>query len=184
MLLLEIFATVLMVLLMAALARMAGGGKLIPMPPNAEKLPEFLFAAAFGMASYLAVPSLTLAAASLAWSFLWMETGHGTAFHMGRRPDIAQSGRRQFLNLPIDALCKALRMPLGGRFYCWAFMGLKGALIGLPVFPLGLWLGLLWPAGYEVGRLMVDYKICKDGRWCEYLSGGGAGMVVAFAILG
>ena len=183
MLLLEIIAATLMILLMAVLARMAGGGKIIPMPKVCDRLPEFLFACSFGATAYCGIQCLVLAAAALAWSYCWMETGHGTAFHMGRRPDIAQSGRKQFLSLPIDALCKALKKPLGGRFYCWAFMGLKGLLIGLPAAPFGLLLAFLWPMGYEVGRRLQDTG--KTGsQWCEYLSGGAAGLVVSLAILG
>lgn len=171
------------IIYMAVSARAAGGG-LFNLNGAWGKLPEFAFALAFGVAAFHLLPSLVLAGASVAWSFAWMESGHGTAFHMGRRPQEAQGARKQFLSPVIDAACKRLGAPLGGRVYCWLFMGLKGALIGLPAFPYGLALAFLWPATYEVGRLLQDWKIVKDGAYCEWLSGAAAGAVIGATMLG
>lgn len=105
------------------------------------------------------------------WSFAWMETGHGTAFHMGQRPDIAIKGRKQFLSPVVDRICSLMNKPLGGSFYCWLFMGLKGLLIGLPLGLAGCALTVLWPLSYWIGRKV------NNGALCELLSGACAGAV-------
>lgn len=161
---------IVLLMIMAVLARASGGG-IWSLPNSLSRLPEIAFSAVFG----LAVFSLFGGAAGLIawiWSYAWMETGHGTAFHMGDRPQDAQGGRKQFLSPVVDAACEARGWPLGGWQYCWLFMGLKGALIGLPVAPAGLLLAFLWPASYWIGRKF------KSGALCEFLSGACAGFVI------
>jgi hypothetical protein len=184
------------VLLMAALARMAGGGlgahilnkkgavdslgrdKGGALPYNLTFLPEVAFGAVFGVMfdfkhSFHGWEHF-YAIAAAGWSYYWLEAGHGIAMHMGRRPRLAQGKRKQRLSFIIDPLCRAIGAPLGGLVYCWAFMGLKGLLIGLPAAPFGLLLAFLWPAAYHVERHYI-----RDFKWSEYLSGGSAGLVIA-----
>lgn len=117
-----------------------------------------------------------------------METGHGTAYTMGRLPATAQSGRKQTLSWVVDPLCKAVGAPLGGSFYCWLFMGLKGLLIGLPLFPLGLVLAVLWPLAYEIGwfatersgKIRSKMGATEIGEW---ITGGFTGLIIAISPL-
>lgn len=107
------------------------------------------------------------------WSYLLFETGHGTAFHMGRSPSTAQSQRKQFLSPLVDTICYTLGHPLGGSFYCWLFMGLKGWLIALP---LGSWyplyFALVWPLSYEIGYWVREkYGVGDPTATGEILTG-------------
>lgn len=161
---------ILMTVGMAILARASGGG-IVKLPSMLGWLPEATFGLSFGFAVFLYHGTL-LGLLAGAWSYIWMQTGHGTAFSMGERPQDAQSGRKQFLSPVVDWVCAKLRQPLGGAFYCWLFMGLKGLLIGLPVAPAGLLLGILWPLAYFIGRKV------KISALCELLSGACAGLVI------
>lgn len=180
------FEIILLVPLMAVLARAAGGGLFATRLPSF--LPEVLFGLFFGVVFHMLHGGGTLAfLVAAAWSYGWMETGHGTAYTMGRQPATAQSGRKQTLSRVIDPLCAAVGAPLGGRFYCWAFMGLKGALIGLPVAPAGLLLAFLWPAAYEAGWALTERFPALRARFAatelgEWLTGASAGLILALAL--
>lgn len=158
------------VISMSILARMAGGGI---WPNRPSGLAELLFATPIGIAYGGAS---VMGGLAIAWTYLFMQTGHGTAFAMGRHPEYAQNGRKQFLSRFIDPICMAIRKPLGGMFYCWAFMGLKGLLIGIPVAPYGLFLAVLWPLGYELG-----YRIENTSKYGELISGAFAGLIVGLS---
>jgi hypothetical protein len=158
-------------------ARLSGGGFFAPIlnkkgeiDPNTGKdkggkspfnltwLPEVTFAAMFAVGNYVVFEIWWLALLSLVWSYLWMQTGHGTAYHMGFYPEEAlkidpKTGKRrvQTLSPVIDPLCKAIGAPLGGPVYCWLFMGLKGFLIALPVLPAALMNLVFWPLSYWIG---------------------------------
>lgn len=196
---------------MGVLARMAGGGIGARHLDKVKLtwLPELLFAAPFGYCAYLTALDMIPNSAGAfwvgimgaAWSYLWMQTGHGTAFHMGRRPHIAQGARKQTLSAIVDPICegfykriyykkmtwtndgkwitlrwKGMGWKLGEWQYCWLFMGLKGVLIGLPAFPFGLILGVLWPAAYAYGH---QKRIGTD----EFLTGVYAGLVVVLVLV-
>lgn len=174
------------ILSMSVLARMSGGG-ILPLPRALQRLPEVLFAGGISGGVYALHASLPLSLLALVWSYWWMETGHGTAFTMGRHPETAQSDRKQFLSPVIDPICRAVGAPLGGSFYCWLFMGLKGLLIGLPCFPFGLLLAWLWPLGYEIGWTTRDHfpeitKKVAPTEIGEYLTGYFAGIVVLLCL--
>lgn len=62
--------------------------------------------------------------------------------------------------------------------YSWVCMGIKGLMIGLPVFPFGIALGLLWPAAY-----VVSNKCFKTTAIAEYLTGYFAGVIICLSIL-
>lgn len=157
-------------LLMALLSRAAGGG-FVKAEGWRGRIPEALFA--FMIAAAVCSQFGIIAGSfALGWSYGWMETGHGTAFWMGQRPEDAQSGRKQFLSPIVDLICDQLGKPLGGSFYCWTFMGLKGLLIGLPLAPAGIMLALLWPASYWIGRKL------NNAALCEYLAGASAGLAI------
>lgn len=177
--------TAFIAFLMAVLARASGGGLFATsLPDKLGFLPELAFGAVFGLVFHMEHGGLLLPLLAAVWSFLWMETGHGTAFHMGRRPSEALSGRKQTLSVVIDPLCRAVGAPLGGKFYGWAFMGLKGALIGLPVAPAGLLLAVLWPLAYFVGMYLLWEPEEDNGRGdvAELLSGAFAGLILGLAL--
>jgi hypothetical protein len=163
-------AAITLIAIMATLARLAGGGLFADRIH--KRLPEILFALPFGYVLVMHTGNMYWGLAAWIWSYLWMETGHGTAFHMGYKPEVART-RKQALSRIIDPICAYLGYPLGGKLYCWLFMGLKGALIGLPAAPAGLLLGLLWPFGYWLGRLLGN----RHGA-IEWISGGFAGLVI------
>lgn len=158
-------------LLMSCLARAAGGG-LVKLPPKLGFLPELSFGSVFGLVVFIKF-GFWWGIASWLWSYGWMETGHNTAFDMGSNPSLAQSGVKHPLSYAIDPLCRWAGQPLGGKFYCWAFMGLKGALIGLPVFPAGFLLAFLWPASYAAGHVFKPGSLVG-----EFFSGAAAGLVI------
>lgn len=173
-------STFALILLMAVLARASGGG-IIRLPDAMGRLPEILFAVPFGLCLMTENVWATFLYGWV-WSYWWMETGHGTAFAMGRAPEGALSGRKQFLSPPIDWLCKVTGQPLGGRFYCYTFMGLKGLLLGAPAAPYGLALAVLWPVSYDLGRWLESKKLPGNFEWSELISGGCAGLVVSLAL--
>lgn len=169
---------------MTATSRLSGGGLGADrLPKHLSRLPEILFGAGFGTTIFVTSGNWFPAALAAFWAFAWMETGHGTAYTMGRNPALAtridqKTGkpRKQTLSIVIDLLCDIFRQPLGGAFYCWTFMGLKGLLIGLAAFPFGIGLAILWPLAYEIG-----WRIKRGGAATtigEYISGFFAGLVL------
>lgn len=157
--------------IMAVLSRLSGGGLFASKLP--ARLPEILFSLPFGYVLVMHTGNMYWGLAAWLWSYIWMETGHGTAFHMGLKPEVAQSGRKQALSAVIDPVCSVLGYPLGGKLYCWLFMGLKGMLIGLPVAPFGFTLAFLWPFGYWLGRIMGN----RHGE-IEWISGIFSGVII------
>lgn len=163
------------------------------MPVDLSRLPEVLFGAGFGATILLISTNWYVAAAATVWAFAWMETGHGTAYTMGRNPALAtridqKTGkpRKQTLSIVIDLLCDIFRQPLGGAFYSWTFMGLKGLLIGLAAFPFGIGLAILWPLAYEIGwRSSENFRrktnLCET-EIGEYISGFFAGLVLFLSV--
>lgn len=170
-----ILLTIFLTTLMSVLSRLAGGGLFAPKLP--AWLPEILFGAAIGFAAGLLWDNGWAALLSWAWAYIWMQTGHGTVLQWGSRPEEAQGERKQFLTAPVHWIAKHLNLEIGGRAYCWLFMGLKGLLIGLPLFPFGLPLAILWPLSYEIGA-----RIPKSDGLKEYLSGGAAGLLLGVAL--
>lgn len=203
----DIILVLLMATVCACLGRAAGGGlgaeKLNKkgavdelgrdkggiMPFSLSMLPEILFGAVLAVPVAFAWGFWAWLAAA-AWCYLWMETGHGTAYTMGRNPNIAtkidpKTGkvRKQRLSYVVDPICRLLGKPLGGTFYSWLFMGLKGFLIGLPFFPFGLTLAFLWPASYEYGMRLREKRWVKEHNVpAEFLSCAFAGLCSGLAL--
>lgn len=139
------------------------------MPFKMTILPEIVF----GLITAVAVGwgrSLLVFFAAWINTFYAFNTGHGTILD----PREAVRGRKQFLSRIVDPLCRLFRQPLGGAFYHWVFMALKGLWIGAFIFPYGLPLGILWPACYKLPR----------GRWKELASGACFGACFGFYIIG
>lgn len=167
-----IYATIIAI--MTILARMAGGGF------GADRfklamIPEVLFGACFGVAYYMAFDSLILSTIVTVWSYLWMETGHGTVLHWGANPSAATGERRQRLTPVVEWLSDRLGLRYGGIGYCRLFMALKGFLIGLPVG--GIPLAILWPLAYETKLYHKNHAIT------EMLSGAFAGISICLFLM-
>lgn len=197
-------AAAVLVAIQSITARMAGGGL------GAQKLPEWLtwlpelfFALAIGAAIYVGHPEgIRLAfdipyvlkldfyltrdgatALSSTWSYLWMQTGHHTAYHMTLNPAAALE-RKQTLSVIVDPICKLLNQPLGGTFYCWLFMGLKGVLIHAPLGLFALPAAVLWPLAYYLGRKVIPryFPRFDGGAAAELFSGAFSGLLTALRI--
>jgi len=169
--LLEILA---LLVVLTVTARQAGGGLGAQYLDRFKItwLPEAVFALCLG---WVAAQSWSFPhqfgypfvfAVSSLWSYIWMQTGHGTAFHMGLNPKEAQGTRKQTLSAVVDPICKKLGWTLGEFNYCFLFMGIKGLLTALPLGPLALLNFLAWPMAYIIGRYRFN-----SGAACELTSG-------------
>lgn len=162
----------LLIPLMAILARASGGG--IKLPAAVAWLPEALFALVIGIVAYK-IHGPVWASVGALTSYIFMQTGHGIAYHMGRNPKAAQGTRKQTLSIIVDPICKALGWTLGERPYCYLFMGLKGLGLGLAIAPWGLLMAILWPLAYDIGRI-------RNNDCAEPLSGAAMGGVLWLAL--
>ena len=163
----------LLIPLMAFLARASGGG--IKLPAALAWLPEALFALVIGIVACKIHGPVWGCIGGLI-SYIFMQTGHATAYHMGRNPKAAQGTRKGTLSLIVDPICKWLGWTLGERPYCYLFMSLKGLGLGLSVAPWGLLMALLWPLAYDIGRI-------RNNEPSEMLSGAAMGGVLCLALL-
>lgn len=159
----------LLVPYMAITARQSGGGLGAQYLPRwLTWLPELFFAAGFGLAAFQ-YGGLAAAVIATAWSYIWMQTGHGTVLQWGRDPSQAE-GRTQTLTPVVNWLAERFGFTLGDVNYCRLFMAVKGFLIGLPVG--GLPLAILWPLAYEIGVRVKRHEVS------ELLSGAFAGFSI------
>lgn len=153
---------------MAVTARQSGGGLGAQYLPRwLTWLPEVFFAAGFGYAAYQ-YGGLVAAVIATAWSYIWMQTGHGTVLHWGKNPEHATGERTQTLTPVVNWLAKRLGLTIGEVGYCRLFMAVKGFLIGLPVG--GILLAVLWPLAYEIGVRVKRHEVS------ELLSGAFSGV--------
>lgn len=185
-----------LILVMAALARMAGGGlwaeklnkrgeideatgkdKGGVMRFNLSMLPEVLFGVAFGLANWMLLDSVLFAAACAVWSYQFMETGH--VFNWGQPVKRPRGG--QTLTPVVDFLARIFKIEKfiedgfsPSKNYCRLFMAVKGFLIGLPVG--GIPLAILWPLAYEIGDRFDSHPLK------ELLSGAFAGLLLTIII--
>lgn len=178
------FAIACAALIMGGLAR--GAGSELPKPFGG--VPEILFGLCFGIGSYALHGSIWWAIAGAAGSWSSMELAHANAMQMGTKP--TDTGRFHQLDYVVRPLCRAL-MWIGARFgrkwnlepltvgYCWLFLGLKGTLIGLSIFPFGLPLAVLWPLAYW----LAYWRIKRGSAPAEWLTGYFSGPLVALAML-
>lgn len=176
-----------LILMMAALARAAGGGLGCdkPLQPTwFSTVPEVLFALPFGLMAYTTAhlpwewANYAIGVVGWAWSWMWMESGHSSGFQMGKNITTVLSKPSligKYVALPI---CRLFGWTPGELPYCFIFMGTKGLLIGLPAYPFGLLLVVLWPMAYWLGMRSIHYE-----PYAEWLSGGSAGAVIVANML-
>lgn len=141
-------------------------------------LPELFFAAGFGWAAYQ-YGGWIAAPLAVAWSYIWMQTGHRAILHWGMEP-IRDPDRKQFLTPFVDWLAKRLGIVKNSTPYCRLFMAVKGFLIGLPVG--GVVLAVLWPLAYEIGARLRGKVKFDPHIVAEVLAGAGAGLAIAFFV--
>lgn len=191
---------VIYVLAMAAIGRMCGGGlgaeklrkKGSPeggvMPYNLSWIPEVLFGLGLGLPVTMVLKQheLWLFMAALvgagcsAWSYGWMETGHRNAYSFLFKN--FNPWKPHTLDPVVQKICRQLGVKVWSKQYCWVFMGVKGFLIGLPIFPFGLLLTVIWPAWYafgakqeELGRPLLPKMAGTE--IAEYGTAGSAGLL-------
>lgn len=140
---------------------------------KAAFLPEILFALGFGYALYPIIGFYALI--PMAWSYIWMQTGHGNALNWGNRADHNKS---HTLTPLIDWLADKLNIEIFSRAYSFLFFSVKGVLIFLPI---GGIMGLLWPVAYDIGAWLqnkANWKNAHAHASSELLSGAFAGMAI------
>lgn len=138
----------------------------------ASRLPEALWAIIIGTIAGMYFGAWWYGALAIAWSYVWMETGHGNAFHMGTH-QYDYPPRHQTLDYVILPICRLFGIENRSPAYCWLFMGLKGALIGAPLGWFGLPLAVLWPLAYYISFKKVD-----SSEWAEFISGAFLGIAL------
>ena len=178
----------ILTLYMAITSRMAGGG----FYANRlwKPLPELLFSIPFGWCGAEIARHFTDSnpvqivayITAFVWSYLWMQTGHGTVLPWGGKLQESDRGRTQFLTPAVTRLAKLLRIEVfqddnhsRTLNYCRLFMAVKGFLIALPVG--GVVLAVLWPLAYEIGTRMRNHALS------ELIAGAGAGVAISLFII-
>ncbi len=159
-------ASIYFVIVMAVLARMAGGGigGAFLAKYGFKFLPELLFALPFGFPLYFVIANFNTSAAWIVyitcviWSYLWMQTGHGSILNWGRNPAYTKN-RKQFLSPLVNNIASKLNIEIGSTNYARLFMAVKGFLIGLPVG--GIVLAVLWPLAYEIGNRFKKHEVSE-----------------------
>lgn len=170
------------IIYMSIMSRMAGGGLGAKYLDRVRLtwLPELLFAVPFGAALSILSDNFIVASIMLsfgaAWSYIWMQTGHGAILHWGMEP-VRDPDRKQFLTPFVDWLSGRLGIVKNSTPYCRLFMAVKGFLIGLPVG--GVVLAVLWPLAYEIGARLRGKVKFDPHIVSEVLAGAGAGLAIA-----
>lgn len=158
--------------LMAVLARLCGWGG---MPKGFGGFPEILFGFIIGAAVLYNTNSVIAGLLAWIWSWLWMESGHGNAYHDGTKKDAFSDRFQAPIDYIVRPICKLLKWEIRGTAYCRLFMAFKGLMIGLPLFPYGLLLAPAWTASYA-----ISFRVLKrDSMPAEWISGAAAGACVA-----
>ena len=171
----------------AMLARAAGGGLFAPtltekLGSFGSQLPEFLWALGGllplsavlpSMAWFVTLPILV----GVYWlHYLSINTGHGNTLEKN-------ADRDQGLTKVVDWLAdkfKVSKTKSDGKMSKWysrLFMGVKGFLIGVPLFPFGIFLAIAWPFSYEYFRNKDRHDLT------EYVSGAFYGLSLALTML-
>lgn len=166
--------SLVLVPILAALSRMAGGGlgawifdkkeKGGLTPFNLTWVPEAVFsiiaAVSFYHDSHLIIQSI-----AALWIYVAIQLGHGTIYNM-KGWQSSNPNRIQTIEYPVRPVFRIFKWSIYTPGYSWACMGFKGFLIGLPLFPLGLLLIVLWPLSYAIRGPVLG----------EWLSGAALGV--------
>lgn len=158
---------ILLIPLMAALYRWAGGGLW------AEKLdrykitwiPEALFCIVITACIWPAYDYWAILCG--AWSYGWLQSATAPFLHWGRggyNPD-----RRSTLSPLVDWIAGKFGWDNSTIQYCRLYCGIKGTLVALPLLWLAPLNGVLWVLAYEYGHV-------KGANWREILAGAGTGL--------
>lgn len=129
---------------------------------------EWMFAVPFAAVSYTLFGWWGIL--GLVTTYLGMQLGHGNFYHMEgvSNPDKPEA---------LEWLARKLWSDINSPFYSWLCFGIKGALIGLAVFPYGLALIPLWPLAYY-----LSWKYWNATAPAEWLAGGFAGLVLWWSL--
>lgn len=159
-------------IILSILARQSGGGigarhldKI-----NATWLPELIFAAVL---AYFA-PSLYWFIPALVWSYIWMQSGHGTFYNMLGYNSPNDPDRIQTIEKIVRPVYNLFSGNIGHPAYSWVCMGFKGAMIAVPLgFTAVAVNAILWPLAYYIGN-----RIAGRNEIAECLSGAFLGLII------
>lgn len=112
-----------------------------------------LSAVACTLASYLLHGNPVLCLLQTTGLYLALETGHGLALDMGRSQySTADDDRRQFLLPVVNLVNRWFKYSWQSREWCLLFFAVKGAFIGLMLFPAVLVLPWAWRKSYDCSK--------------------------------
>lgn len=167
---------------MAFLGRVAGGGFFANKINS--RIPELLLTLPIGYCALLTYSYfmgqdwISYLVAVVGWQVAYWsyEMGHGTIYNMTGW-NSKDPNRKQSMEYLIRPIFNLFKWDYKKPSYSWACMGLKGICFGLPIFPLGLLMGLFLPLGYWIGSKTKGTSV---GEW---FGAGSAGLLVVLHIL-
>lgn len=148
------------------------GGNIFPLPKKFSWIPEAIMGLIIAGAVSLHYGNWWIFAPVSVFSFFMINLGHGTIYKMTGWQS-SDPNRKQTLEYVVRLFYKDIHTPL----YSWLCMGFKGFLIGLPLFPLGLSLSILWPVAYYLGNVKLGHN-----KWAEAISGVFLGICLALMV--
>lgn len=185
----------LLIPLMSFLARLSGSSYLqewLGITPNTfwesffKRVPEIIFGLIIGCVSgYLNSWGWYWWILASVWSFVAMETGHGTFYKMigyddhNRPDDEPDKPRVQTLEKIFRPLFLLFKGDINNPSYSWFMMSIKGGLIAFPLGALPVILNaILWPTAYWIGHRKLN-----SPKYAEWISGAFIGLILGIYIL-
>ena len=162
----------LFVLLMALANRCHGSGSWPGIGRPFSYLVTFI---AFAAGNYMLLGVTWLAVVMGLLSCVGLASGHGRFYAMNGanindpNPEWIETAIAQ--NLYYGDITKPA--------YSWLCMGIKGAIVGLAIFPFGALLAILWPASYYIGTRYFN----GDTAPAEWLRGVCCGLLLILTFI-
>ena len=131
--------------IMALLTALAGGSIKVGIPEWLKFLPSLLFAVCVNIQAMQHIGYYSIA--TIAWTYLWFQTGHANALSWGKNAD---PNRKNFLTPVVEYIYRGGF----GRKYSAIFFAVKGFLLSLPLFGVGI---ISWPLSYDIGAWLENF---------------------------
>jgi hypothetical protein len=161
--------------IMAGLSRLCGWGGA---PKALSGVPKILWGLAIAIAVAYHTDSALFFLIAWVWSWFFMKAGHGNAYHDGTEKDAFPDRFQKPIDYVARPVCNLLKWEIRGTAYCRLFMGFKGLMIGLPLFPFGLALAVAWPLAYAISFRVLKQKSMP----AEWMSGAAAGLAISAGV--